>query len=73
MLVSADNPVPNASPDNDYRVGINQCEAYCTARADCQFFFYLRFDPARARGADYAYCFIGTSEAALNPPPPQHV
>ncbi|KAI9894710.1 MAG: hypothetical protein M1814_002066 [Vezdaea aestivalis] len=63
------------SPDNDYRVGVNQCQGYCTARTDCKFFFYrrsfhshifagyadvetVRFDPARARGADYGYCFI---------------
>lgn len=55
---------PLSSPDNNYRAGILECEAICTARSYCKFFFYIRSDPAyRNQGDTSAYCIIGTCRA----------
>jgi hypothetical protein len=45
-------------PNGNYAPGVTQCEALCTANANCKMFFYIRFDPALARGFDGGACVL---------------
>lgn len=42
--------------NNDIAVGVPNCAQRCAADANCKFWWYLRFDPVLARGADYGAC-----------------
>ena len=43
-------------PNNDFAVGLRQCQNACTADPRCRFFYYDAYDPAQARGFGGGEC-----------------
>lgn len=45
-------------PTNNYQAGVRQCEDLCTSDANCQFWFFLHYDPSLSRGYNGADCIL---------------
>ena len=53
-----DYPNVSNNPANNYQAGVRQCQDLCTNNPRCKFFFFLKFDPNKARGFDGAACIL---------------
>ncbi|PNP38746.1 hypothetical protein TGAMA5MH_09311 [Trichoderma gamsii] len=51
-------PDVNNDPTNNYQAGVRECENLCTADPNCQFWFFLHFDPSKSRGYDASACIM---------------
>lgn len=51
-------PNVNNDPTNNYQAGVRECEDLCTADVNCQFWFFLHFDPTKSRGYDASGCIL---------------
>ncbi|EHK50752.1 hypothetical protein TRIATDRAFT_93365 [Trichoderma atroviride IMI 206040] len=51
-------PTVNNDPTNNYQAGVRECEDLCTADANCQFWFFLHYDPNKSRGYDGSACIM---------------
>ncbi|KAM0249003.1 hypothetical protein ACHAQJ_009252 [Trichoderma viride] len=51
-------PNVNNNPTNNYQAGVRECEDLCTSDSNCQFWFFLHFDPSKSRGYDASACIL---------------
>ncbi|KAF2023363.1 hypothetical protein EK21DRAFT_94978 [Setomelanomma holmii] len=57
--------------NNDFAVGLQQCEAACTSDHRCKFFYYDAYDPDQARGYSGGECDLMTNRTTGTEPVPR--